>query len=159
MLSDSTMYKSPKQALYYHYITRLFNSACGILVLVFFIYLWQLFNWWHGLIYIFSGLILLEIILLIFRPWIKYRYAYYKVSNPIIEVKNGLFLKRKEIMKFERIQYIERKSDPILSKMQLSQVTTLTAGHVIVLPLMKNDEVDRLETEILQYLRGADYDV
>ncbi|PTF66082.1 PH domain-containing protein, partial [Staphylococcus cohnii] len=81
------------------------------------------------------------------------------VKDHYIEIKKGLFFKKYEIVKFERTQFLKRKSNPLLRQLHISKLTLMTAGHSLDFPLMLTKEIEVFEHNILEYLRGADYDV
>ncbi|TGV07229.1 PH domain-containing protein, partial [Mesorhizobium sp. M8A.F.Ca.ET.173.01.1.1] len=113
----------------------------------------------HFLIYIFIAIIIFDVIYMLLRPWLKYKYTFYCVKDHYIEIKKGLFFKKYEIIKFERTQFLKRKSNPLLRQLHISKLTLMTAGHSLDFPLMLTKEIEVFEHNILEYLRGADYDV
>ncbi|PTI31000.1 hypothetical protein BU078_12755, partial [Staphylococcus warneri] len=50
---DNTFHKSPKNALIYYFITSGLNLIFEIIIFTILFYLWNQFNWWHFIIYIY----------------------------------------------------------------------------------------------------------
>lgn len=159
MTNDQQFRRSPKQAMRYYYILEVIELIVSLIFMVALVFLWSHYNWWHFLIYIFIAIILFDVIYMLLRPWLKYKYTFYCVKDHYIEIKKGLFFKKYEIVKFERTQFLKRKSNPLLSQLHISKLTLMTAGHSLDFPLMLTKEIEVFEDNILEYLRGADYDV
>ncbi|MBB2508889.1 PH domain-containing protein [Staphylococcus cohnii] len=159
MTNDQQFRRSPKQAMRYYYILEVIELIVSLIFMVALVFLWSHYNWWHFLIYIFIAIILFDVIYMLLRPWLKYKYTFYCVKDHYIEIKKGLFFKKYEIVKFERTQFLKRKSNPLLRQLHISKLTLMTAGHSLDFPLMLTKEIEVFEDNILEYLRGADYDV
>ena len=159
MTNDQQFRRSPKQAMRYYYILEIIELIVSLIFMVALVFLWSHYNWWHFLIYIFIAIILFDVIYMLLRPWLKYKYTFYCVKDHYIEIKKGLFFKKYEIVKFERTQFLKRKSNPLLRRLHISKLTLMTAGHSLDFPLMLTKEIEVFEHNILEYLRGADYDV
>lgn len=159
MTNDQQFRRSPKQAMRYYYILEVIELIVSLIFMVALVFLWSHYNWWYFLIYIFIAIILFDVIYMLLRPWLKYKYTFYCVKDHYIEIKKGLFFKKYEIVKFERTQFLKRKSNPLLRQLHISKLTLMTAGHSLDFPLMLTKEIEVFEDNILEYLRGADYDV
>lgn len=159
MTNDQQFRRSPKQAMRYYYILEVIELIVSLIFMVALVFLWSHYNWWYFLIYIFIAIILFDVIYMLLRPWLKYKYTFYCVKDHYIEIKKGLFFKKYEIVKFERTQFLKRKSNPLLRQLHISKLTLMTAGHSLDFPLMLTKEIEVFEHNILEYLRGADYDV
>ncbi|MFH4936248.1 PH domain-containing protein [Staphylococcus cohnii] len=159
MTNDQQFRRSPKQAMRYYYILEVLELIVSLMFMVALVFLWSHYNWWHFLIYIFIAIILFDVIYMLLRPWLKYKYTFFCVKDHYIEIKKGLFFKKYEIVKFERTQFLKRKSNPLLRRLHISKLTLMTAGHSLDFPLMLTKEIEVFEHNILEYLRGADYDV
>ena len=159
MTNDQQFRRSPKQAMRYYYILEVIELIVSLIFMVALVFLWSHYNWWHFLIYIFIAIILFDVIYMLLRPWLKYKYTFFCVKDHYIEIKKGLFFKKYEIVKFERTQFLKRKSNPLLRRLHISKLTLMTAGHSLDFPLMLTKDIEVFEHNILEYLRGADYDV
>lgn len=159
MTNDQLFNRSPKQAMKYYYIIEGLEFIVSLIVSVILIFLWSHFNWWHFIIYLIVAFIVFDFVRLLIRPWIKFKYTFYRIKENYIEVKYDFFFKSKKIVKLERTQLIERQNNPILKKMRLSKTTLITAGHRVSFPLMFTDDAKSFELLTLNYLRGADFDV
>ncbi|WP_145380078.1 PH domain-containing protein [Staphylococcus cohnii] len=159
MTNDQQFRRSPKQVMRYYYILEVLELIVSLIFMVALVFLWSHYNWWHFLIYIFIAIIIFDVIYMLLRPWLKYKYTFYCVKDHYIEIKKGLFFKKYEIIKFERTQFLKRKSNPLLRQLHISKLTLMTAGHSLDFPLMLTKEIEVFEHNILEYLRGADYDV
>lgn len=159
MTNDQLFKKSPKEAIKYYYLIEGLEFIVHLIVMMVLIFLWSHFNWWHFLIYIFIFLILIDIVYAAFGPWIKYHYTYYRIGENDIEVKYDFFFKSQKFVKLERMQYIERKYNPILKRLGLVKASLVTAGHHATFPLLSIKDAETFEAISLDYLRGADYDV
>src|SRR5699024_9823724 len=113
MTNDQHVRPSPKQAMTYYYIHEVIQSMVSFIVMVTVLFLWSYYNLWHFLIYRFIAIILFDVIYMLLRPWLKYKYTFYCVKDHYIEIKKGLFFKKYEIVKFERTQFLKRKSNPL----------------------------------------------
>ena len=69
MAELSEFVRSPKRAKTYLYICEGLSFLIGLVVILALIYLWQHFNWWHFLIYVFIGLIVISFIYMLTIPW------------------------------------------------------------------------------------------
>src|SRR5699024_3837246 len=159
MTNDQQFRRSPKQAMRYYYILEVLELLVSLIFMVALVFLWSHYNWWHFLIYIFIAIIIFDVIYMLLRLWLKYNYTFSCVKDHYIEIKKGLFFKKYEIVKFERTQFLKRKSNPLLRQLHISKLTLMTAGHSLDFPLMLTKEIEVFEHNILEYLRGADYDV
>lgn len=159
MTNDQQFRRSPKQAMRYYYILEVLELIVSLLFMIALVFLWNHYNWWHFLIYIFIAITIFDVIYMLLRPWLKYKYTFYCVKDQYIEIKKGMFFKKNEIVKFERTQFLKRKSNPLLKKLHISRLTLMTAGHSLDFPLMLTKEIEVFEHNVLEYLQGADYDV
>ncbi|SCT50376.1 PH domain-containing protein [Staphylococcus caeli] len=159
MENDQLLKKSPIQAKKYYYLVEGLEFIVNLIVTIVLIFLWSHFHWWHFLIYIFIGLLILDLLYALIGPWIKYNYTYYRVNKDYIEIKRDFFFKKQEIVKFERTQFIEQKYNPMLKKLSLVKLSLVTAGHHVTFPLMHTEDAETFESTTFDYLRGADFDV
>ncbi|ATH59628.1 MULTISPECIES: PH domain-containing protein [Staphylococcus] len=159
MTNDPQFRRSPKQAISYYYIVEVFELIVSLAVIAMLIFLWNHYEWWHFLIYIFITAIVFDVLYVIVKPWLKYQYTFYRMMDHYIEIKTGFFFKKNDIVKFERTQFLERKSNPLLKRLFLDKLSLKTAGHTVDFPLLLTTDVESFESNILEFLRGADYDV
>ncbi|RIN10063.1 PH domain-containing protein, partial [Staphylococcus warneri] len=50
---DNTFHKSPRNTLTYYFLTSGLNLIIEIIIFTILFYLWNQFNWWHFIIYIY----------------------------------------------------------------------------------------------------------
>ena len=159
MAKDLLFKRSPKEAMKYYYTIKVLEFMLSMVIATVVFFLWSHFNWWHFILYLIITFIVFNILYTLITPWIKYKYAFYRVENKHIEIKYDFFFKSHKIVKLERTQLIERKYNPILSRLGLAKVSLITAGHTVSFPLLTDEEAIVIESKSLSYLRGADYDV
>ncbi|PTF03379.1 hypothetical protein BUY36_10930, partial [Staphylococcus cohnii] len=84
MTNDQQFRRSPKQAMRYYYILEVIELIVSLIFMVALVFLWSHYNWWHFLIYIFIAIILFDVIYMLLRPWLKYKYTFYCVKDHYI---------------------------------------------------------------------------
>ncbi|EGQ1664095.1 hypothetical protein EAF16_07975 [Staphylococcus pseudintermedius] len=109
--------------------------------------------------YIFIGLVLIDILYYLIHPILLYRYYHYRVTDSYIEIQKNWWFKRNEVIQIERIQYVRRKTGPLMRWFQLNRLSFYTAGHELVLPLLYDDTITEIESFCLTQLKGGDSDV
>ncbi|MEN3821203.1 PH domain-containing protein [Staphylococcus xylosus] len=159
MSSEQLFKKSPSQALTYYYISEGLSFIVNIIIAIVLMFLWSHFDWWHFIFYLICAFILFDIVYAVLKPWITYRYTYFRIMENYIEIKFDFFFKTQKIVKLERTQFTERKNNPILKKLGLARVSLVTAGHRVSFPLLSIEDSKAFESMTLDYLRGADFDV
>lgn len=159
MKVERSFHKSPKNALKYHWINSGILFLIELIIIAALFSMWQYFNWYYFIVYILIFLVFISIIRLLLQPIIKYKYRYYRVDNRNVEVKKTFILKKHQITKIERLQFLEIKSNPILKLLKLNVLIFVTAGHELKLPIVSEEEMNELSEDIFIALRGADSDV
>lgn len=159
MAELSEFVRSPKRAKTYLYICEGLSFLIGLVVILALIYLWQHFNWWHFLIYVFIGSIVISFIYMLTIPWIKYKYMFYSINECYVQVNQSFYFKSVKYVKLERIQFLEIASNPLLKRWGIAKLTIVTAGHEIVFPLMNVSDALAFEALAMNYLEGVDSDV
>lgn len=96
MTNDQLFNRSPKQAMKYYYIIEGLEFIVSLIVSVILIFLWSHFNWWHFIVYLIVAFIVFDFMYLLVRPWIKFKYTYYRIKENYIEVKYDFFFKSKK---------------------------------------------------------------
>ncbi|RZI05068.1 PH domain-containing protein, partial [Staphylococcus condimenti] len=69
------------------------------------------------------------------------------------------FFKKESVIKLDRVQYLERKTGPLLNRFGLCKNYIVTAGHEIILPLVNEDTTKEMEEYCMDYLEKVDADV
>lgn len=156
---DNTFHKSPKNALIYYFITSGLNLIFEIIIFTILFYLWNQFNWWHFIIYIYILLWGISLIRFFYVPLINYYFLYYRIHNNILEVKSTFFFNHQEITKVERLQFLQISTNPLAKMFKLNEISFVSAGHFIELPFVSETEAEYIEEQIFSQLRGAEYDV
>lgn len=159
MTNDQLYKRSPHQAIKYYYIIEGLNFIFSLIVSVILIVLWNQFNWWYFIIYLIVVFIVFNFLKFLIKPWIKYNYTYFKIEGDYIELKYDFFFKSKNLVKLERTQFIQRRNNPLSKMFGLSKIELITAGHKVSFPVMFTDDAASFEILVLNYLRGADFDV
>lgn len=159
MIRDNIYYRSPKKVLKYYYLTEGLLLLVGVIIGIALILLTHYYNWWNAIHYIVIVGMVVDVFYFVVTPVIKYKFTFYKIETDYVAISKQFFFKKTELVKFERTQIVNRKSNPVLDILGLSKTSINTAGHVVNLPLIQNKDAETVETSILSYLRGADFDV
>src|SRR5699024_9754623 len=123
MTNDQQFRRIPKQAMRYYYILEALELIVSLLFMIALVFLWNHYSWLHFLIYIFIAITIFDVIYMLLKHWLKYKYTIYCVKNQYIEIKTGIFFKKNEIVKYERTQFLKRKSNPLLKQLHISRLT------------------------------------
>ncbi|MCU5746547.1 PH domain-containing protein [Staphylococcus sp. SQ8-PEA] len=159
MTDQPHYHRSPKKALKYFYIISFLRLLFTLSILAVLLILSFKFNWWPWLNYIFYLFIAYEILHMFFGPLIDYYYTYYKVTSDYVVVDYRFFFKSREIVNIDRIQYLIHNQNPILLKLGLCETQVLTAGHCILIPFLRKEDIEEIETRIFERLREVNSDV
>ncbi|MBE7296988.1 hypothetical protein HMPREF2564_08455 [Staphylococcus sp. HMSC068D03] len=159
MKVESSFHKSPKNALTYHWFNSGILFLIELIIIVALFSMWRYFNWYHFIVYILIFLVFISVIRLLLQPIINYKYRFYRVNDRNVEVKKSFILKKHQMTKIERLQFLEIKSNPILKLLNLNILIFVTAGHELKLPIVSEEEMNQLSEDIFIALRGADSDV
>ena len=130
-----------------------------IIIFTILFYLWNQFNWWHFIIYIYFLLWGISLIRFFYVPIINYYFLYYRIHHNILEVKSTFFFKRQDITKVERLQFLQIRTNPLAKFFKINEISFVSAGHSIELPFVSEKEAEYIEGQIFSQLRGAEYDV
>lgn len=150
---------SPKQVRRYLKLWHLYQLIATLILLVAGVVVWFYYDMPFYGAYIFAGLALIDVLYFIIRPILLYRYYHYRVTDSYIEINKNWWFKRNEVIQIERIQYVRRKSGPLMRRFHLDRLTCYTAGHELVLPLLFDDTITEIESFCLARLEGGDSDV
>lgn len=151
--------RSPKSVLKYYYLMEGLLLIIGLIISGVLLYLTNHFDWWKPIYYIIIAVMIFDVLYFIATPLIKYNFTFYKIEEDYVAISKQFFFQKTVLVKFERTQLINRKTNPILHKLSLSKTSVFTAGHIVDLPLIHKQDAEKFETTILSYLRGADFDV
>lgn len=156
---SETFHRSPEIAKRYlrRYYTILF--IIGAIPLIAGLVLIHYFELWQPLFYIVIALLVMLLLHCVTRPHFKYHYTYYRMYENVIEVKRHFWFRRHDILKVERLQFVQWKNGPLLRRYQLQTLTLTTAGHDMTLPVLYEADVARIEQHCLSYLQEVDSDV
>lgn len=156
---DNTFHKSPRNTLTYYFLTSVLNLIIEIIIFTILFYLWNQFNWWHFIIYIYFLLWGISLIRFFYVPVVNYHFLYYRIHHNILEVKSTFFFKRQDITKVERLQFLQIRTNPLAKLFKINEISFVSAGHSIELPFVSEKEAEYIEDQIFSQLRGAEYDV
>lgn len=151
--------KSPRSAARYlkiWYAILLLMSLIGVAI-------GALIWFYNGLpfygVYIFTGVAIIYSLFFMIRALIIYRYFQYRVTERYIEINKNWWFKHNEVIQIERIQYVKRKSGPLMRHFHLNRLTFYTAGHELDLPLLFDEKINEIERHCLTQLERGDSDV
>ena len=91
MTNDQQFRRSPKQAMRYYYILEALELIVSLLFMIALVFLWNHYNWWHFLIYIFIAITIFDVIYMLLRPWLKYKYTFTASKTNILKSKQNIF--------------------------------------------------------------------
>ena len=151
--------KSPKRTLKYYYLLASMYYVIHLIIILMLGITWHFTRWSEVFIYLLIGLVILATCYNLTWPWLKYQYTYYRFDGNHIEIHKTFLFKAHEIFKVERTQFLIRKRNPLLQKFHLCKLTAVSAGHEINCPLLDETIAIQFENEILNNLKGADFDV
>ena len=115
----------------YYYITYSFQWPVWILQLV--IVLYVSFIMWY-------------LFLLPYLTWKNWRYD---VLDEQIELKYGVWVKKRTLIPMNRVQHVDMEQGPLMKKYQLAAVTISTAATTHVIPGLYLDEANKLRNQIV----------
>ncbi|KXA45057.1 hypothetical protein HMPREF3215_01383 [Staphylococcus simulans] len=95
----------------------------------------------------------------IIHPWIIWNYRFYLLQEHYVSIESRFFFQKQQVLKYDRIQYVERESGPILLAFKLYKLSIITAGHVVTLPILTEDEAISIESVCMRRLEEVDADV
>ncbi|WP_158263689.1 PH domain-containing protein [Staphylococcus simulans] len=95
----------------------------------------------------------------VIRPWILWRYRFYSLRPRFLLNEARFFFQKQNVLKYDRIQYVERESGPILLAFKLYKLSVVTAGHVVILPMLTKEDAVMVEEVCMRQLEEVDADV
>jgi uncharacterized protein len=111
-------------------------------------------------------LVLIAILLLIYSviiywvvPNIRWVILSYEVREHEIEIQTGLFIIKRSIIPIIRVQHVDVNSGPIIKRKNLASIDITTAATTHTIPLLTEQESDRLRLKISELARVAKEDV
>jgi len=96
-------------------------------------------------------IIVITVIQMLASPFYRYRVYAYKVDGESIDIKDGFLTIKRSIVPIERIHNIEISKGPLLRLFGLADLTIITAGSNIKMPMLSDEEAERIG-ESLQIL-------
>ena len=122
------------------------------------------FTWKYELpIYVFvlSAILLIiySVIIYFVVPNIRWEILSYEVREHEIEIQTGLFIIKRSIIPIIRVQHVDVNSGPITKRKSLASIDITTAATMHTIPLLTEQESDRLRLKISELARMAKEDV
>ncbi|PNZ57342.1 hypothetical protein CD149_11880 [Staphylococcus condimenti] len=151
--------QSPRKVLGYYYLSFILRFLITLMIALVFCGLTYYFNWSPWVIYCFGILLLLQVLFYAVQPWVLWQHRYFTLSDNHIIIINTFFFKKESVIKLDRVQYLERKTGPLLNRFGLCKNYIVTAGHEIILPLVNEDTTKEMEEYCMDYLEKVDADV
>ncbi|ARJ50244.1 PH domain-containing protein [Staphylococcus lutrae] len=155
----STFQRSPKATYAYlkqvYFLKLLFILA----VLSVFTIVWLYFEWPMYGVYFMIGIAVIVVLYCFIHPMLIYHFYHYCVTTHVIEIKKNWWFNKHDVIKIERIQYVERKTGLLMRRHRLSRLICFTAGHNIAFPVLFEEEVQYIESHCLEQIKGGDSDV
>lgn len=157
--SDLMSKQSPRRVVGYYYVRYLIEFLIEALVFSGLVYLYHHFKWSSWVLNTLIILLALSFLYKVIRPWILWRYRFYSLQPSYLLNEARFFFQKQEVLKYDRIQYVERESGPILLGFKLYKVSVVTAGHMVTLPMLAKEEAVFIEQECMRQLEEVDADV
>ncbi|CAL28485.1 PH domain-containing protein [Staphylococcus carnosus] len=151
--------QSPRIVLGYYYLSFTLRFLIVFIIALGFSIFSYYFNWSPWVIYSVGILLLLQLLFFAVQPWILYHHRYFTLKDNHIMIINTFFFKKEAVIKLDRVQYLERKTGPLLNRFGLCKNHIVTAGHKIVLPLIDKSTTKDMEEYCMNYLEKVDADV
>lgn len=151
--------KSPRRVVGYYYVRYFIEFLLEILVFSGLVYLYHHFNWSPWVLNTLIILLALSFLFKVIRPWILWRYRFYSLRPRFLLNEARFFFQKQNVLKYDRIQYVERESGPILLAFKLYKLSVVTAGHVVILPMLTKEDAVMVEEVCMRQLEEVDADV
>ena len=131
-------------------VSGIFLIIAGALLVVVTLY----FDWptWLNYIWI-TASIVISLIDYLILPALRLRSIRYEVHPTYLEILEGGFFRSRELIPIERIQHVEIKDGPISRKYHVQSVKVTTAGTNHEIPLLLEDDAQRLHDQIVQLIK------
>ena len=123
------------------YFTRIFEIPMYVKVLIAFL------------------LLIYSVIIYWVVPNIRWAILSYEVREHEIEIQTGLFIIKRSIIPIIRVQHVDVNSGPIIKRKNLASIDITTAATTHTIPLLTEQESDRLRLKISELARVAKEDV
>ena len=104
-------------------------------------------------------LIIYSVIIYFVVPNIRWDILSYEVREHEIEIQTGLFIIKRSIIPIIRVQHVDVNSGPITKRKSLASIDITTAATTHTIPLLTEQESDRLRLKISELARMAKEDV
>ena len=90
MTNDQQFRRIPKQAMRYYYILEALELIVSLLFMIALVFLWNHYNWWHFNLHIYCNNDF-DVIYMLLRPWLKYKYTFTASKTNILKSKQEYF--------------------------------------------------------------------
>lgn len=87
-------------------------------------------------------IVIITMIHMLVAPFYRYQVYTYKVDGESIDIKDGFLTIKRAIVPIERIHNIEISKGPILRLFGLADLTIITAGSNVKVPMLTQEEAE-----------------
>lgn len=151
--------KSPRRVVGYYYVRYIIEFLIEALVFSGLVFLYHHFTWSPWVLNLLIILLAMSFLYKIIHPWIIWNYRFYLLQEHYVSIESRFFFQKQQVLKYDRIQYVERERGPILLAFKIYKLSIITAGHVVTLPILTEDEAISIESVCMRRLEEVDADV
>ncbi|WP_412521456.1 PH domain-containing protein [Staphylococcus simulans] len=151
--------QSPRRAVGYYYVRYFIGFLVEVLIFSGLVFLYHHFKWSPWVLNILIILLAMSFLYKIIYPWILWKYRFYSLQEQYLSNETRFFFQKQQVLKYNRIQFVERESGPILLGFKLYKLSIVTAGHVVTLPLLTEGDAVTIESVCMRQLEEVDADV
>lgn len=151
--------QSPRNVLIYYYIRFSIAFVIELMIASCIIFIASYLAWPIWTVLTVGALLAVQLLFYVVQPWILLKYRYYIIADNYVTKLHTFFFQKEVIVKLERVQFLKRKTGPLLNRFGLCRNSIVTAGEVIELPLMHIDKTKELERHCMNFLEKVDTDV
>ncbi|MHD0397217.1 PH domain-containing protein [Staphylococcus simulans] len=151
--------QSPRRVVGYYYVRYLIEFLIEVCIFSGLVYLSHHFKWSPWVINLLIVLLGASFLYKVIQPWILWKYRFYALNPYYLSSEARFFFQKQHVLKYDRIQYVERESGPILLRFKLYKLSVVTAGHVVTLPMLTKADAAQVEAFCMRQLEEVDADV
>lgn len=153
------MEKGPKQYKIYliqNHLIQLVVEGCLAGIILYGMHFFNLAEKWT---YLICGLLVIDVLVHLIRPYMVYYFYTYRVVDGTIEIQRRYWFQQYEAVKIERIQFLKTHTNPLSKYHHLTQIKVVTAGHEITLPYLNQTQTAKVESYCMARLERGEADV
>ena len=106
--------------------------------------------------FIVAAALLVALFLVFVSPGRRYRSWGYEVTNDELHIQSGIWVRRRTVVPFGRVQHIDVGQGPVERRYDLGTLTLHTAGTrsaAVALPGLQMPDAERMRDEIREQIR------